>query len=365
MKNFIFITIPLCIIVFLIFENIFNAQPKKPNLMELTGRKQAVNTMLNWAKNEPYFAYSPRLDIDSLDGKYINNYGFISTPDIELEKDSNTVRIAFLGESSTAGTGKNLIDKETWPWKVIELLKNKGYKVDFINAACGGYTTFDSYGILWSKVRFFNPDIVIVNHGWNDFGYFHQKEVDLINFRKNEKKNFEGVEFKGYFESYQPLFIDPLIQWSQTLTRLRLIAFNKPGKGEIIFEEEYDLIKANEIGGSKVFYENMLLINEFCKTYEISTFFCKQPTLITNEDVDFSENQEQYRIEFIQQRKKDFDLIYEKIDTVANKNKVIDLRKLSGIEANFWDHIHPSPKGTDEIARIVADSLINNYFTKQ
>lgn len=365
MKNFILITIPVSIIVFLILENIFHAQKVKPNLMQLTGKMETVNTILDWAKNEPYFAYSPRLDIDSLDGKHINNYGFISTPDIEVEKDSNTIRIAFLGGSSTAGTGKNLIDEETWPWKVIELLKEKGHKVDFINAACGGFTTFDSFGILWSKVRFFNPDIVIVKHGWNDFGYFHQAMDDLIQFRKNEQNKYEGVKFKGYFETYKPLAIDPFIKWSQLLTRLRLLAYNKPGKGEIIFEEEFTKITTNVVEGSKVFYENMLLINGFCETFGISAFFCKQPTLITNEEVDFSENQEQYRVEFIQKRKDDFDLIYEIIDRVATQNQIIDLRTLSGVETYFWDHIHPSPQGTDEIARIVVDSLVNNYFANQ
>ena len=365
MKNILLITIPVSIIFFLLIENIFHAHPKKPRLLELTGKMETTNTLLNWAENEPYFAYSPRSDIDSLDGKYINNYGFISTPDIEMEKDSSTIRIVFLGGSSTAGTGKNLIDEETWPWKVSKTLNGKGLKVDFINAACGGFTTFDSFGILWSKVRFFNPDIIVVNHGWNDFGYFHQAIDDLIQFRKNEQNKYEGVKFRGYFETYKPLAIDPFIKWSQTFTRLRLLVYNKPGKGEIIFEEEFDTIQIKELQGTDVFYENLILIKEFGETFHAKVFFCKQPTLITNDSIDFSKNQEQYRVEFIQKRKDDFDLIYEIIDSVAEPNQIIDLRKLSGVEAYFWDHIHPSPQGTDEIASIVVDSLINNYFSKQ
>ena len=40
MKNFLLITIPVSIIAFLVLENIFNAQKNKPNLMELTGKKE-------------------------------------------------------------------------------------------------------------------------------------------------------------------------------------------------------------------------------------------------------------------------------------------------------------------------------------
>lgn len=364
MKNILLITVPASIILFLLIENIFHAQPKKPRLLELTGKMETTNTLLNWAENEPYFAYSPRSDIDSLSGKYINNHDFISTPDISLEKEENIIRIAFLGESSTAGTGKNLVDEATWPWKVNETLQQKGYKTDFINAACGGFTTFDSYGILWSKVRFFNPDIIVVNHGWNDFGYFHLDEEEMLNFRKNQKGKYEGVKFKGYFETYKPLFIDSFIYWSQILSRLRLLIFSKEGRGELIFEEEFEDILGKELLGVETFEENLFLIQTFCEAFNIACFYCKQPTLVTNKNIDFSENQEQYRVEFVQQRQEDFDKIYQVVGNLFPDNQIIDLREISGNEAYFWDHIHPSPEGTDAIAAIVADSLINQFFSK-
>ena len=43
--------------------------------------------------------------------------------------------------------------------------------IDFINGALSGYTTFESYGRLWSRLRFFQPDVIVLYHGWNDMYY--------------------------------------------------------------------------------------------------------------------------------------------------------------------------------------------------
>ena len=65
--------------------------------------------------------------------------------------------------NTTAGTGKNLPDEQTWPWKVVEAVRKAvpHKKVTLINAALGGYSSLESYGRFWSRIRFFAPEFAI------------------------------------------------------------------------------------------------------------------------------------------------------------------------------------------------------------
>jgi hypothetical protein len=202
------------------------------DLDELTGRNQTINPMSEWAINDPYCAYSPKVGQYG-ENKTVNTAGFISTPELVLQKDTNTIRILFLGESSTAGTGTNLPDTVTWPWRTIEKLKllllptNK--KIEFIYGALGGYCSFESYGRLWRRIRFFEPDAIVVNHGWNDLYYFNM--LDTI---QNYKRGF-SVNKLTTLPLIKPYWIDPYCAWSQILTRIRfkIIGGMNPSDGEI------------------------------------------------------------------------------------------------------------------------------------
>ena len=65
-----------------------------------------------WDIRSPYSrkAYRPNTRIKGKGNpvKKVNSHGFVSTPEITYEKTEGTLRIAFLGGSSTAGTGKLL-----------------------------------------------------------------------------------------------------------------------------------------------------------------------------------------------------------------------------------------------------------------
>ena len=91
--------------------------------------------------------------------------GLYEDLELTVAKDPDVIRIVFLGGSSTAGTGADLSDEDTWPWVATnELLPSvpEGKRLEFINAALGGYCTFESYGRLWSRLRAYEPDIVVV-----------------------------------------------------------------------------------------------------------------------------------------------------------------------------------------------------------
>ena len=79
--------------------------------------------MEKWAFVDAFSAYKWRPSNYGEKRKTVNNHGFISTPEISINKAENTLRVVFLGGSSTAGTGCDLADEDTWPWRVANILR--------------------------------------------------------------------------------------------------------------------------------------------------------------------------------------------------------------------------------------------------
>ena len=168
--------------------------------------------MRDWAYIDAFAAYSGRpTKYEGLD-KTINKQGFISTPEVTLKKPADTIRIVFLGGSSTAGVSKDCLeDAETWPWIATKRLKQslKNKKIEFINAALGGYSSFESYGRLWSRVRFYSPDIIVVCHGWNEMYYFNRVD-DIISWRTCKNRSWGFYDLPKTIV-YEPYWFDHLI----------------------------------------------------------------------------------------------------------------------------------------------------------
>ena len=95
--------------------------------------------------------------------------------------------------------------------------------IEFINAALAGYTSFESYGRLWSRLRFYSPDLIIINHGWNEMYYFTENQVeDISKWRKLPDGDWTLDRQGEVLKIYEPLFIDKFLQYSQLLSRARM-----------------------------------------------------------------------------------------------------------------------------------------------
>jgi hypothetical protein len=245
---------------------------------------------------------------------------------------------------------------------VDSLLKAYGYKVDFINAAAGGYTSFESYGRLWSRIRFFKPDVVVVNHGWNDAYCFNALSGPLYKWRDGDDGNFD-MDFKVFYESYKPLFIDEFIAWSTLLSAIRLALYKEEGQGEVISDREQSEqnLDAYDSRRTKVYSDNLRLIKTYCELRGKKVFACKQPILPTSNQPPDKEHfsghgfSHQTLIQVIENE-------YYVIDTIFKPSQIIDLTSLSGNKEYFYDNVHPTELGTTLIAQIIADSLTGNYF---
>ena len=354
----------LSVFFILLTAEIFCRITLKPiDLFEITGKMTGNINYEEFTdafcafKGRPNYVYKKR------EFKTINNFGFISTPNLTLEKPKNTIRIVFLGESSTAGVGYTLSDNETWPWQVIEIIKKQypNLNIEFINGALGGYTTFESFGRLWSRIRFFKPDIVCVCHGWNDMYYFTKEKMDNIVSWRTQSDGDWNYNIRK-LKIIEPFSLDEIFRYSQLLTRLRL-KFSFQNTGETGNYKSHS--KQYDIRGLEVFRENLRLIKMSTNLMGTKLFVCKQPTLIVS---GLSlEQQKRCRLNFhnfnFQTHLDAFTNIYRVIDEEIDHESIIDLTSISGVPEYFSDHIHPTREGAKKIASLVSKKIIQSLVS--
>lgn len=329
------------------------------DLWAATGRHLGESPMKEWAQVDAFAAYRGRPGhIVHLAGKRISSQGFISTPDLEPDKPEGTIRIAFLGGSSTAGTGITLKDTETWPWQAAELLREKTglVNIEFINAAQSGYTTFESFGLLWSRLRFYSPDIVVVSHAWNEMYYFNHGR-DIRSWRRLKDGSWGFHRTRGDWATREPLWIDHLLRPSQLLTRVRLV-LTRPDQSERSASKR-DVVDSYNTDALEWYRTNLRLLRDAAPALGVKMYAVRQPTLIVEGLPQEERDRCNYHVHgFNHDAHVDaFDRIYKIIDDEIDPEYVVDLTHLSGIPENFEDHVHPTPLGAQRIAEAVADRL--------
>ncbi len=345
-----------------------NAEPL--DLWQLTGRDAGANPMKSWAYVDAFSAYRGRPGGVGA-GKTINSLGFMSTPEMTVSKPPDTVRIAFLGGSSTAGMGNLLADEETWPWIVANELRPampEGRELEFLNAALSGYSMLESYGRLWVRLRAFEPDVVVVYHGWNDMYYFDRTEPErFYEWRTLPDGEWTLDRTRGNLKMMEPWALDHVLQYSQVAVALRMrLQWMLHGEQGEIGGEAKPL--ADDFGheGLDVYRYNLQLMQRACELMGAELFVAKQATLIVP-DLD-PELRKLCRYDY---HGFDHDAhvaayqgLYDVIDEVVPADHVIDVTSLSGRPEVFADHVHPTEAGARRIAALVADALQDTVTTK-
>lgn len=343
----------------LVGEIIIRTTKEPLDLWILTGRTAGLHRSLHWSFADPYAAFRAKPGIFH-NGKTVNSHGFISTPKITAAKKKGTIRLAFMGGSAVAGI-RDTADEETWPWQVITLLKERfpEQEFDFINAALGHYTLFESYGRLWSRVRFFSPDITILYHGWNDMQYFKKNAVRNIERRlaPQHRSWSHGVSQKK-ITVYAPMAIDYLIRPSQLLTYFR-IKWSSPVADELAPKNREPLSETYHPHGPEIWRTNLQLTRETAKVIDTNLFVVKQATLITDDLPTTLRKKAGIHVHDLSYdaHLRAFEDIYRVIDEEFETEQIIDATPLSGNPDLFIDHIHANEKGQTAIAKLIADAL--------
>lgn len=329
------------------------------------GKRRERHPMAAWAWVDAFCAYRGIPGRYTEDGKKtVNRAGFISTPELEVEKKSGTLRVVFLGGSSTACTAPNLPDGETWPAVASARLRDAmpGRRVEFINGALPGYSTFESFGRLWSRIRFFEPDIVVVYHGWNEMLYFG----DADDARSRRVPDGGGswsfdrkVDIERTGRRVTPHPADRWLSWSQIYSRIR-VASGTPLQGEIGPARRDGLRGDYDERALDVFKVNLELLLAAQKPIGCTVFIAKQATLIRP-----GLDKELRRKCAVHYHGFDFDThvrafedIYRVIDATVPEEQVLDATELSGNPDVFSDHIHLTSAGAQRLGELIAAQLL-------
>ena len=108
----------------------------------------------------------------------INSLGFRGR-EITLPKPKGTIRIAFLGASTTFSAEASS-NEATWPHLVVEQLRQRSpdKNFDYVNAGVPGYTVRTSLKNLQERVAPLEPDIIIIYHAANDLSLNSSKAAN-------------------------------------------------------------------------------------------------------------------------------------------------------------------------------------------
>src|SRR5438552_11677291 len=104
----------------------------------------------------------------SFGGIRINSLGFRG-PELKVPKPASTVRIAFLG-SSTTYCAEVSSNENAWPHLVAQALRAHwpGATVDYVNAGVPGYAVASSLQNLQYRVARLDPHMIVVYVGHHD-----------------------------------------------------------------------------------------------------------------------------------------------------------------------------------------------------
>ena len=205
--------------------------------------------------------------------------------------------------------------------------------------------------------------------------YFSDEMISNPIIWRTDSTGFWRVDGKvlNYYARINPHWMDPLLRWSQFLTRIRVKLFYsyKIGQGGEMAAAER--AKNTDVGtiynekGVEIFKDNILLTKMVSELAGAELFVVKQATLITpfTSEADRARCQYQFHGFDHDTHVKAFNDIYRAIEEIVDSAHVIDATPLSGVSAYFYDHVHTSVLGAEKIAEVVAEHLQKTFFNSE
>lgn len=297
----------------------------------------------------------------------INNLGFRRDHDTQYLKPADTFRIVVVGGS--AAFSYDLDDSKTWTSLLEKSLRNtyRSQKIEVINAAVPGYSTFDSKINYLYRIRHMSADAIIIYHSWNDMKYFKALEagsiIDRGPYRRGFLASLKG--FLGPFNFYQ---------------RIRILYHESflPAQRENKYAVATD-IKSISAGGPahRWEYRNFNDLALILKSDGVLPVFVTQASLLSESNIDDPQIQAVVYAEYqgltFRQILEQWQAISEIIKAVAHKNGavLIDAYSLCPHDLeHFHDHVHLTETGDRKLAEIIFEALekdaqFNKLITKR
>lgn len=255
-------------------------------------------------------------------------------------------------------------EDKRFPYKVQEMLNNKGENIKTINAGVGGTNSFHGYLSLITKGMKIKPDIIFVMYNGNDISLLSKTgsylnapiSREIIVDQKNPKIH---QKYKGIIGILRK-FKDSLFPKLWRFFRENILGFDVLKINADEFKNYRDL-NPNSLDILEIYRKSLYNYVTFCKTNNIRLIFMSQFNRIENKSKVFVEDYNK----FSQAKSADeFVDLYKKanliISEVSSKNNIefIDLNNLVPKTPEYiYDMIHLTDKGSLLVSEIISDYL--------
>ena len=355
--------------------NVCTEEEHSPYIKE----NQCYRSQEEMAKMEynTFVGYIPAANYSGI-GWHTNSGHFRYNEDLDKKKPKDEIRIFISGGSSAWGVG--VVQNQTFAYlleKKLNSLQSKK-KIRVIIAAAGGWASSQERAFIFSYVKEFNPDIVLMFSGWNDVfhaytGRDYNKNQDFLLYKKAIYTSQKLLRSEGRLpEKYQDKFecICPPRYPESTSKFLYLIArtiykfsYNK----NILLEK----IKDIELDSYKIIentLENIDYVNYLSKKQGFYLIYCLQPSLyftqkkLSNWEKKLLKMSEENEVGYAEYNSKNYKILKHniKMDAIEKSYLFLDGDKAINQEAEsvFTDHVHFGDRGNILIADYLFNELI-------
>ena len=301
-----------------------------------------------------------------------NSLGLIGKKEYSLIKKDNVYRILVLGASPIERLPPNFENKEKNPnltfTHLLEKYLNKIKKVEdnariyeVLNLSSSGYTSYECLISYICKGKFFNPDLIISYQGVNDVLWAviaNEFKTDYSHVRKNNFKQNECLVNNIFCSLPDSKFLEFL---DRLLVKFK---FKKPNgliysisKENLKIDPNYDSNKLLP------FLSNIKILHNLSNLYSSNLL---NLSFIWDDNRPANPSHIYKQLENLEY-KKIFHNFYNRylneINQILKNNKELNFLDLNQFEIKnnfFHDGVHFSLYGMKEIAKIVANYIIQN-----
>ena len=126
-----------------------------------------------WIKSDdPILIYTNRPNYEKDGVRHTESNGILRAVDVQQRKPSDTLRIALVGDSIAAGIYLDYAQRfGTFLERLLgERSASKHERVEVLNFAVNGYRTIQEARLVETKVKDYDPDLIILQYCMNDAG---------------------------------------------------------------------------------------------------------------------------------------------------------------------------------------------------
>ncbi len=286
-------------------------------------------------------------------------------PAFEVRKPPQVTRIIVLGGSAVFDHGVSdhaSAETGSWPHLLGQRLTEEGLKnVEVINAGIPGHSTSDSLGRLYAQLWMYDPDLVLIYHGWNDIKFWKALEITPERPLISHVKPYDPTS--NPFTSYQG-FWDKLLSNSQLYLKVRnkyyMLRTNVGLEGAV--DGTVERATDYDDYGARQFHLNMELIVTASRIIGATPVMVTQATLVTPNNSSADRVRINYEYQNLEHDAivRAYQSTYDIIRDIGSRTDtmVIDAASLlNGRSELFNDHVHLRPEGSKVLAAVVADEL--------